>query len=324
MQSTSTRPLLIATALAALTTAALLLALQIVGGLEYTEGGSLYVRASMIAAMVVLAVLPIFIEVARRTGHSAIGLALFVAFAGFLAYSLPANIGRNGEVKEAKVIKSEDAAQARAEVASVNRSLNWFRTEMMRECEGAPAPLPPQGWPKCRSNRANVKALEERRDRLETQIAKAPVAGDVGSETISWATAGYVSEKNIRRASIMAFAIGLDIAIWALVWLATSLLTTLPNRLQPTATDRNQPETVATDNVVYLPEPPTGGTNRKDAALADLLTLMALGHDVPSQEWLRERWGMEHKGTVSRWMKEWEDRDLITRTKAARCKAVSA
>ena len=324
MHTSSTRPLLIATAVAALATAAGLLALQIIGGLEYTEGGTLYVRASMIAAMMVLALLPVFIEVARRTGHGLIGTALFVAFLAFLAYSLPANVGRNGELKEEKVIKSEDAALARADLASVNRSLNWFRTEMMRECEGAPAPLPPQGWPKCRSNRANVKALEDRRDHLEGQIAQTPAVGDVGSKTMSWATGGRLSEQDIRRGSIMAFALGLDVAIWALVWLATTLLTTLPAKavvmiqaveaaqrvaLSPTETDHDLP--------------PSGGQKTKQEALADLLTLSALGHKIPSQDWLCDRW-QKRKGTVSRWLKDWETQGFIERTKAARCKIVNA
>lgn len=324
MTTTSTRPLLIATALAAMVTAVGLLALQIIGGLEYTEGGTLYFRASMIAAMMVLALLPVFIEVARRTGHGLIGTALFVAFLAFLAYSLPANVGRNGELKEEKVVKSEDAALARADLASVTRSLNWFRPEMMRECEGAPEPLPPQGWPKCRSNRANVKALEDRRDHLEGQIAQTPVVGDVGSKTISWSTGGRLSEQDIRRGSIMAFALGLDIAIWALVWLATALLTSLPAKavvmmqaveaaqrvaLPPTETDHDLP--------------PSGGQKTKQEALADLLTLSAMGHAVPSQDWLAERWDRP-KGTISKWLSEWEDRDLITRSPAGRCKAVSA
>lgn len=325
MDPSTTRPLLIATALAALATAVGLLALQIFGGLEYTEGGTTYFRYSMIAAMIVLALLPIFIEVARRTGHRTIGAALFIAFLSFLAYSLPANIGRNGEIKEVKAVQHGDAVQARADMASLTRSLNWFRTEMMRECEGAPEPLPPRQWPKCRNARANVKALEERRDRLERQIAQAPAVGDVGSETMAWATAGMVSEKNIRRSSVVAFALGLDVAIWALVWLATTLLTSLPARAAVTVP---APVMSAAHRVVLEPtetddDLPSGGQKLKQEALADLLTLSAMGREVPSQDWLAERWGRP-KGTVSKWLTDWEGRDLITRSQAGRCKAVSA
>jgi cation transport ATPase len=81
----------------ATTLACVLLGLQIVGGWEYTEGGTLYTRASMIAAMVTLAALPVFIEAARREGKPAISVALFVAFVAFLAYSLPAWRGQGGQ-----------------------------------------------------------------------------------------------------------------------------------------------------------------------------------------------------------------------------------
>lgn len=330
MKSTTTRPLQIATALAALTTAVGLLVLQIFGGLEYTEGGSPFFRYSMIAAMIVLALLPVFIEIARRTGHGIIGLALFAAFCAFLAYSLPANIGRNGEMKEAKVVKAEDGAQARADLATVTRSLDWYTREMMRECEGAPEPLPPQGWPKCRANRANAKALEERRDRLERQIAQAPAAGDVGSETISWATLGTVSEKDVRRGSVMAFAVGLDIAIWALTWLATALLTSLPARMAasvpaPAATYSDAPETTKT-----VSDPPrlrlvasNDGTVSKQEALRDLLALRACGFTPPSQDWLTERWNLGSKGTTSKWCSDWEAKGLIDRTMVGRRKEVA-
>lgn len=69
--------------------------------------------------------------------------------------------------------------------------------------------------------------------------------------------------------------------------------------------------------------PPSGGQKNKQEALADLLTLSAMGHSAPSQDWLAERWGRP-KGTVSKWLGEWEDRDLITRSQDGRCKAVSA
>lgn len=70
-------------------------------------------------------------------------------------------------------------------------------------------------------------------------------------------------------------------------------------------------------------EQPTCQKSKREC-LADLLTLTALGRDIPSQEHLRERWGMAHKGTVSKWLKEWEDQGLITRVQSDRCKVVSA
>ena len=71
-------------------------------------------------------------------------------------------------------------------------------------------------------------------------------------------------------------------------------------------------------------EPEATGQKSKRECLADLLTQTALGREIPSQEYLRERWGMTHKGTVSKWLAEWERQGLITRTQDHRCKVVSS
>ncbi len=66
------------------------------------------------------------------------------------------------------------------------------------------------------------------------------------------------------------------------------------------------------------------GERNKNEALADLLTLIALGQEIPSQDWLVERWGKQHKGTVSKWLSEWETKGLVSREHIGRCKAVTA
>ena len=204
--------------------AAGLLAVQIMGGIEYTQGGTAYTRVSMIAAMVTLAALPIFIEAARRIGATGVAVALFVAFLAFLAYSLPANIGRTGEIKEAKVVAAGDAAEARRELASINTTLSYALPDMTAECIGAPEPLPPNRWPECRRKRGTVEALKERRARIETTIHDAPVSGDVGSEVIAWASAGVLPATAVRMLGIIGFALGLDVAIWALSWFVSHVV----------------------------------------------------------------------------------------------------
>ena len=106
------------TALGALGLAAALLGLQVILGLEYTAGGTPGTQIGMVLAMVTLALLPVFIETARRKGHKAIAVALGVAFVAFLAYSLPATTGRTGEIKEVKVAAAADVALWQAEIAS--------------------------------------------------------------------------------------------------------------------------------------------------------------------------------------------------------------
>lgn len=206
--------------IAALVSAAALLGLQIVGGLEYTEGGSLYTRASMIAAMVTLAGLPVFLYLAVRSGQWIVASAFGIAFAAFLAYSLPATTGRTGEIKEVKANAATDLALVKAELASITKTLNWARPDMLSECAGAPNPLPPNGWPKCRSKTGTVTALEDRQAKLEAELkaGKAVETGDLGSDIWAWALAPLgVTAETVRKVSVLAFAIGLDFVIWSLV-----------------------------------------------------------------------------------------------------------
>lgn len=200
----------------ALAMAGALLSLQIVAGIEHTTGGTLYTQLSMVAAMVTLAVLPVFVEVARRHGAYWIGLALMVSFLAFLAYSLPATVGRTGETKAAAAAVSVDKGLIERDLKSTMTRLEWARGDYAKECaSGAGAA--------CRGKAQTVSALEARFEKLRGELRTSP-AGDLGSETWAWASAGTVSADTIRRGSVLAFALGLDVAIWALVWLATSLL----------------------------------------------------------------------------------------------------
>jgi hypothetical protein len=225
-------------ALGALATAAALLGLQILLGLEYTDGGTLGTQASMIFAMVTLAVLPVFIETARRQGHKAIAGALFVAFVAFLAYSLPATTGRTGEIKETKVAAAADVNRIRDDIQRTNVTLEWARNDWISECgtgEGK----------KCRAKRNTVQALEDRITKLEADLKKVPSApGDLGSDLWAWATG--LPAATVRKLSVLSFAIGMDMAIWSLIWLATSLLS-VPVRVA------NDNEFRAMDHIDPLP-----------------------------------------------------------------------
>lgn len=208
----------------AIALAASLLSLQILAALEYTVGGSFYTQASMIATMVTLAILPVFIEWARRAQAWGIALALVSAFVAFLAYSLPATIGRTGEIKEAKVVDTakalEDQERVKADhvvtqglVAEANR---W----QLKACKGG-------NGPDCKSATFILNQRQASLEKLAGQItaAKPVPTGDLGSENLAWATAMAgkpVPAEAIRKASGMSFAFGLDVVIWALVWFASS------------------------------------------------------------------------------------------------------
>lgn len=202
-------------ALAALASAGALLSLQIVGGLEATTGGSLYTRASMIAAMCTVASLPVFMHLAWQQSK-AIAAALFVAFLAFLAYSLPATVGRTGEIKHSQASRSVMTDLVRSDLKSTQTRLEWARGDWVAECRTG-------NGASCKGKAQTVAALEARVSKLTGELVAAP-AGDLGSETWAWASMGTVSAETIRKGSVLAFALGLDVVIWALIWLATALV----------------------------------------------------------------------------------------------------
>jgi hypothetical protein len=234
----------------AMALAAALLGLQLLSAVEYTEGGTLYTRASMIAAMVTLAALPVFIEAARREGHRSIALALFVAFVAFLAYSLPANIGRVGEVKEAKLAQAGGVTRAKEELASVKARLATATDAMTKECATGIGT-------KCLGTRNTVHVLEDAKRSAEAAVAKGEVAalGDVSSDTVSWALLGSLSPETVRKGSVVAFAAGLDIVIWALIWFACATATRKETPAKVAAPADDEGEKRPEPKVVEFPRP---------------------------------------------------------------------
>ena len=66
-----------------------------------------------------------------------------------------------------------------------------------------------------------------------------------------------------------------------------------------------------------------GRTATKDEALADLQRLLASGAVISSQDILVQRWG-NPKGTISRWISDWESDGIVARATDGRCKQIVA
>lgn len=219
---------------AAVVVALALLVLQVVGGLEYTAGGSLYTRASMIAAMITLACLPVFIEAARHLSKGLV-LALCVSFVSFLAYSLPATTGRTGEIKETNVVEQsksiKDLERVQADHAETRRLVDESNRWQLQACKGGNG----------KDCKAATFVLNQRQASLEKlskllDDAKPVKAGDLGSDLWAWAL-GFlgVTAATVRKVSVLSFAIGLDVVIWSLIWFATAAFSTRANQLATTA-----------------------------------------------------------------------------------------
>lgn len=62
----------------------------------------------------------------------------------------------------------------------------------------------------------------------------------------------------------------------------------------------------------------------KAAALVDLQAYIQQHGCVPSQDFLKARWGLKSKGTPSKWLGQWERSGLISRRQDGRCKVVES
>jgi len=63
----------------------------------------------------------------------------------------------------------------------------------------------------------------------------------------------------------------------------------------------------------------------KAEALVDLQKLRREGREIPSQDFLKDRWNIMSKGTVSKWLAEWETQGIIPRRIRVRwCNTIEA
>ena len=201
--------------ISALVLACALLALQVTGGLEYTEGGSLYTRASMIAAMVAVATLPIFIEAAWAPRSRGAAVVLGVAFLAFLGYSLPATTGRTGEIKETSAAIEtkaiEDKARIQADYDATKKLVDESNAWQPKACAGG-------NGKNCKSATFVLNQRQASLEKLARQLEafKAPPPGDLGSAL--WAGVVGLEAATVRKASVLLYALGLEAALFGLVW----------------------------------------------------------------------------------------------------------
>lgn len=127
---------------------------------------------------------PLLMLIALGTGHLAWtavkSLRFFAAFGFAVAFvfatglTLFTSVGKQAATTSyssriADEINTERES-LKSELASLQQTLRWARPDAAKECIGAPDPLPPRGWPKCRSKQANVLAFAEREATIERKL----------------------------------------------------------------------------------------------------------------------------------------------------------
>jgi hypothetical protein len=201
--------------LSALVMACGLLALQVTGGLEYTEGGSLYTRASMIAAMIAVATLPLVIDAAWARKSRGAAVVMAVALLAFLGYSLPATTGRTGEIKETSAALEskaiEDKARIQADYDATKKLVDESNAWQPKACAGG-------NGKNCKSATFVLNQRQASLEKLARQLEafKAPPPGDLGSEL--WAGVVGLAPATVRKASVLLYALGLEAALFGLMW----------------------------------------------------------------------------------------------------------
>lgn len=118
---------------------------------------------------------------------------------------------------------------------------------------------------------------------------------------------------------LMGFAV-VFVATFGTVIFATA--TTVP---LPAAMPAPAKVPVIEDEPVASPSGGSKGPVTKEAALADLKMLLRVGQSVPSQDWLKDRWGLGSKATPSKWLSEWEEAgEIPSRMRVGKCNTLEA
>lgn len=194
------------------------LALQITIGLEHLEGASNATKASIVLVMISMAVLPKLIEVAAGARMYALTSVLLLAFGSWFLYSLPATVGRTGEVKEMRIARAKATGESQKLLLE---ELQRARQRLEDAAKDATAKCKNPSSDNCRAARSTETERQSRVDVLLAEVIGSPAAspGDVASDLLAWAMAPLgLSADAIRKISVLAFALGLDLIIWSAVW----------------------------------------------------------------------------------------------------------
>ena len=296
------------------------LALQITIGLEHLSGASTATKASIVLVMVSLAILPKLIEIAAGARMYALSGVLLLAFAAWLAYSLPATVGRTGEIKEAKIAEVKASGEGRKllqlELDRARARFDMAESEVKRLCKNPYSD-------NCTSARLVERERQARVDQLLAELVdrKGPPVGDVASDLLAWAfgSAGLTADA-IRKGSVLAFALGLDIIIWSLIWFGT----TDPLGRRDVATTSRGSVGAATG--AAHPSPPDGGQRERSTLsdedrLADIRAEVSAGRHHGVVEY-GVRWGLS-KSEASKTISALEAAGEIDCTLAGRQKLVT-
>lgn len=241
-------------------------------------------------------------------GVTGIALALLA-----LSVTLPASIGSSGQARDTAIAQAEASNRSldvlREDLANVSATLNWAQKDMVAECGTG------DGM-KCKGKRSTVKALEDRKSLLASQLQNAPVerATTSGETRISWALTrmGFnVSEEGVRMVWPMLPPIAFELLCAFFMCMA------LGRKDEPAATADTKQTSFSAAAPEPLPAPAMFSTQlpdptkprkrskrqaKKDEAIA-AIRAQTLAGKPPSFRLVQTRYRLP-KATASRWRAE--------------------
>lgn len=305
----------------------------IVGGVAAAGGAiALLVRDAFVSGWSVdHALMPVLVGITILAGHllwealrrgrliAALGLALLAIFGSGL--TVIEAMGRRAEVRDVKVASAIDVETQRKHLRTMlteaEEILARHRATLATECASGKGR-------KCDGMTYTVLTWESAVAGYETKLAKlgAPRPVDPKGERVAAVVAFFTSlkEGDVKQgvALLEPFAMPLFLELGSIVLFSFGFSS---GRRKPIVAEA--PAEQVTPVADHQPLPPKGGSKTKIEAERDLVMLLAMGTTIESQDWLADRWGVG-KGTVSKWMVDWEERGIVTRAQAGRCKQIVA
>lgn len=269
-------------------------------------------------ASVSAAALPILAEAAWRSKSRFKGFLMVLPALLLLSWILPTTVSRMGEGTTEKRLAAEHrASQFRLAEASVDRAMKRHEetlTKAVAECQTG------KGG-KCVGSQEAVATATAQLTMAREELAKARPAAT------AWLPDWHGA----------LLPLGLELAIFtALLYGMAPLVNRMV--LSPASDERPSQAEIDEARKFFVPvqsgdeggetveddeddHGPRRGPATRQQAERELVTMLAMGRKIGSQDELAAHWGVP-KGTVSKWMQAWEQDGIVKRSVVGRCKVL--
>lgn len=310
----------------------------ILGGVAAACGATaLLVRDAFVTGFTVdHALMPVLVGITILAGHlvwqaarrgrvfSACGLALLAILgSGLTVYE---TAGRRAEIRDTSVAAADDTEKQRQHtrkmLAEAEEILAKHRAARDAECASGKGR-------KCDGLTYTADTWAAAVIGYKAELAKLPPPKPVDpkAERIAALSGLFFGAKDadVKKAVAILepFALPLFLELGAIVLFSFGLSSKPRSRPAEAPAVPAQQPVVETKQPETPPSKPNGGAVSKIDAERDLVTYLAIHKQVPSQDELAARWQVG-KGTVSRWLADFEERGLIRRTQVGHYKMIEA